>query len=149
MYETVLWATDASPAADGALPTALELLKPGGHLIAFHCDERFHAGRADGMPLMADDLERRAKIGAQVEALRSDGIDAQFVVETTHHTTPGEIAKAAETHGANAIVCGTRGFGAVKGAVAGSVAMRLPHLASCPVVIVSEQAAKAAELATR
>jgi hypothetical protein len=34
------------------------------------------------------------------------------------------------------------GFGIVAGAIAGSVAIRLPHLASCPVIVVSEMAAE-------
>ena len=149
MYETVLWATDASPLADGALPVALELLKPGGRLIVFHSDERFHGGRVGGTAVMADELERRRLLERQVDELRSEGIDAELVVETTHHATPGVIAKAAQNYGAGTIVCGTRGFGVAAGAVAGSVAMRLPHLAACPVVVVSEQAAKNAELAIR
>jgi nucleotide-binding universal stress UspA family protein len=142
MYETVLWATDGSPLADHALPTALNLLKPGGRLIAFHCDERFGAGRAGGLAVMADEPNLVETLKRRVEELREEGIDAELVVETTHHSTPGEIAKAAETYGADVIVLGTRGFGVVAGAVAGSVAMRLPHLASCPVVVVSEQAAE-------
>lgn len=149
MYRTVLWATDASPVADGALPEAVQLLEPGGHLIAFHCDERFLGGRSGGMPVLADEFDRRGKLRAQVDQLKADGIDAELIVETTHHNTAGEIAKAAEIYSAEAIVCGTRGFGVVAGAVAGSVAMRLPHLASCPVVVVSEKAAERASLVTR
>jgi len=149
MYETVLWATDGSALADGALHVALGLLQPGGRLIAFHCDERFTAGRVGGLPLIADEPDRRATIRNQVDELRADGIDAQFVVETSHHSTPGEIAKAAEVYEADVIICATRGFGLVAGAVAGSVAMRLPHLASCPVVVVSEQAARHAGLVAR
>lgn len=148
MYETVLWATDASPVADGALPTALELLKPGGRLIAFHCDERFAGSRVGGMPVFVDEPDRVTKLEAKVEELRARGIDAELVVEATHHGAPGEIAKAAQTYGADAIVCGTRGFGVVAGAVHGSVALRLPHVASCPVVVVSEEAAKSLEPAT-
>lgn len=142
MYETVLWATDASPVADGALKVAVELLQPGGRLVAFHCDERFFGGRSGGMPLLADEVDRRGKLRAQVDELRDSGIDATLIVETTHHNTAGEIARAAEDCNADAIVCGTRGFGIVAGAVAGSVAMRLPHVASCPVVVVSEKAAE-------
>ena len=149
MYETVLWATDASPLATGALHTALELLQPGGRLIAFHCDERFHTGRAGGTTVRADELDLRRALRQQVAELQSEGIDAQLVIETSHHSAPGEIAKAAETYGADVIVCGTRGFGLVAGAVAGSVAMRLPHLAACPVVVVSEQAAKSLEPAAK
>jgi len=148
MYETVLWATDASPVADGALKVAVELLQPGGRLIAFHCDERFHGGRSNGLPLLADELDRLGKLRAQVEELKEEGIDVKLLVKTTHRNTAGEIAQAAETSGADVIVCGTRGFGVVAGAVAGSVAMRLPHVASCPVVVVSEKAVERAALAT-
>lgn len=141
MYETVLWATDASPGADGALKEATALLRPGGRLIAFHCDERFAGGRSGGMPLLADEFDRRGKLRAQIEQLRDDGYDATLIVETTHHDTAGEIARAAEQCNADAIVCGTRGLGLVAGAIAGSVAMRLPHVAGCPVVVVPEKAA--------
>jgi nucleotide-binding universal stress UspA family protein len=144
MYETVLWATNASPLADGALAEALALLQPGGHLIAFYCDERFDTGRARGASLLVDTLDRQAKLRTQVEELHADGIDATLVVDTTSRHVVGEIARAAEEHGAGAIVCGTRGFGIVAGAVAGSVAMRLPHVAGCPVIVVSERAAKRA-----
>lgn len=149
MYKTVLWATDGSTLADGALAEAQNLLQPGGRLVAFHCDERFTGGRAEGAPLFADELDLRGKLRAQVEELQANGIDAELIVETTHHNAAGQIAKAAEQTSADAIVCGTRGFGAVAGTVAGSVAMRLPHLAACPVIVVSEQAAKRASLTPR
>jgi nucleotide-binding universal stress UspA family protein len=149
MFETVLWATDASPVADGALKVAVELLQPGGRLIAFHCDERFHGSRSGGLPLLADEVDRIGKLRAQVDELTQDGIDGELLVETTHRNTAGEIARIAETHHADVIVCGTRGFGIVAGAVAGSVAMRLPHVASCPVVVVSEKAAERAAVAAR
>lgn len=148
MFETVLWATDASPVSDGALKVALELLQPGGRLIAFHCDERLHGGRAGGLPVFADEFDRIAKLREQIEELREEGIDAKLVVETSHANTAGEIARAAETGDAGVIVCGTRGFGVVAGAVAGSVAMRLPHVASCPVVVVSEKAVERAAAVT-
>ena len=149
MYDTVLWATDASPVSDGALQTAVELLNPDGRLIAFHCDERFLSGRAGGLPLLADEDERRARLQATVQELCAEGIDAELVVETTTRSAAGEIAKAAETLDADVIVCGTRGFGIAAGAIAGSVAMRLPHLAACPVVVISELAAKSVALTRR
>lgn len=147
MYRTVLWATDGSAVADGALPEALKLLEPDGQLIAFHCDERFAGGRLGGGTVFVDELDRLAKIRAQVDQLNAAGIDVRLIVEKTHQNAAGEIAAAAEIHHADVIVCGTRGFGVVAGAVAGSVAMRLPHLATRPVVVVSEAAAaSAAEL---
>ena len=147
MYETVLWATDASPDADGALQEALRLLQPGGRLIAFHCDERLLGGRSAGQPLLVDEHERRVKLGTQVAQLRADGVDAELIVETTRHSTAGAIVRAAESHAAGVIVCGTRGLGVIAGTVAGSVAMRLPHVASCPVVVVSEKAMERATVA--
>ena len=74
MYETVLWATDASSASDGALKVALELLQPGGRLIAFHCDERFRGSRTGGMPLVADEHDRIETLRAQIEELHEEGI---------------------------------------------------------------------------
>src|SRR3982751_49184 len=111
MYNTILWATDASTHADGALTEAVKLLQPGGRLIAFHCDERFAGGRSGGAPLLADETDRRVKLRAQIAQLEEDQIDAELIVKTTHHSTAGEIAKAAEVQDADAIVCGTRGFG--------------------------------------
>jgi nucleotide-binding universal stress UspA family protein len=142
MYRTVLFATDATPTSDRALPEALRLLDAGGRLIVFHCDERFMAGRVGGIPVAADEPDLQAKLTEQVEGLKADGVDATLVVDVTRHTVAGEIAKAAETHEADAIVCGTRGLNAVAGALAGSVAMRLPHVAPCPVIVISEQAAE-------
>jgi nucleotide-binding universal stress UspA family protein len=148
MYATVLWATDASPGADGALAEALKILEPGGRLIAFHCDERFLAIRVGGLAVAADEPEAQERLRAQVDELNASGIDVQLVIEVTHQRAVGEIAKAAEEYGADVIVCGTRGFGIVAGAVAGSVAMRLPHVAACPVLVVSEKAMQRAQLAT-
>ena len=83
MYTTLLWATDGSPEADLALSEALELLTPGGRIIAFHCDQRFIGGRSGGAPVLADELDRRRRVEKQVEELRSGGVDAELFVETT------------------------------------------------------------------
>jgi len=141
MYRTVLFATDATQASDRALPEAVRLLDTGGRLIMFHCDERFSAGRVGALPVAANEPEVLERLRTQVKALRAEGIDASLVVEVTHHGVAAEVARAAELHDASVIVCGTRGFGPIAGAFAGSVATRLPHVAACPVVVVSEQAA--------
>ncbi|HEV8463118.1 MAG TPA: universal stress protein [Gaiellaceae bacterium] len=141
MYETVVWATDASHIADDALPEALRVLEPGGRLLVFHCDERFPGSRTGGTPVLADEADRRAKLHEQVEDMVERGIDAVLFVETTHHNAAVEIARFASDQHAEAIVCGSRGQGAVTGTLTGSVAMRLPHFATCPVIVVSERAA--------
>ena len=54
MYTTLLWATDGSLECDHSLDTALALLEPRGHLIAYHCDQRF-LGRGTGSAPMHPD----------------------------------------------------------------------------------------------
>jgi len=46
------------------------------------------------------------------------------------------ILSVAEKHQADLIVMGTRGFGAVKGLLVGSVSRKVIHLSNCPVMVV-------------
>ena len=46
------------------------------------------------------------------------------------------ILAVAENHRADLIVMGTRGFGAVKGMLVGSVSRKVIHLSTCPVMVV-------------
>jgi nucleotide-binding universal stress UspA family protein len=46
------------------------------------------------------------------------------------------ILKVAENHAADLIVMGTRGLGAVKGFLVGSVSRKVIHYAACPVMVV-------------
>ena len=46
------------------------------------------------------------------------------------------ILKEAEEHQADLIVMGTRGYGAVKGLLLGSVSRKVIHLSTCPVMVV-------------
>jgi nucleotide-binding universal stress UspA family protein len=136
MYATLLWATDGSAEADIALAEARSLLQPGGRIVAFHCDQRFAGGRVGGAPLLADETDRKAKIRLQVDELNAEGLDAELLVETTHQATPRAIVRAADEIVADAIVCGTRGFGGLRRAMAGSVSAELVHYAHVPVIIV-------------
>ncbi|HEY6963095.1 MAG TPA: universal stress protein [Gaiellaceae bacterium] len=136
MYQTLLWATDGSDGAEVALQEAVRLLAPGGTLIAFHCDQRFVGGRVGGVPVLADEDDRRRHLKARVDELVADGIDAKLVVETTHHSAAHTIVKAAEEANVEAIVCGTRGLGGIQGALLGSVSKELLHHAHVPVVVV-------------
>jgi nucleotide-binding universal stress UspA family protein len=66
-------------------------------------------------------------------------IDAAGCAHTTHiHVgQPAEvIAKLAAEQGCDLIVMGTHGRGGIAGLVTGSVANRVLHLASCPVLLV-------------
>ena len=136
MYTKLLWATDASDGAETALQEALRLLAPGGRLLALHCDQRFAGGRAGGLAVVPDEDERQERIRARVDELLAEGIDAELVVVTTHHSPAHGIVRAAEELRAQAIVCGTRGLGSVRGTLLGSVSNELLHHASVPVVVV-------------
>lgn len=136
MYSKLLWATDASDGAEAALQEGLRLLAPGGKVIAFHCDQRFAGGRAGGLPVLADEEQRQERLRARVDELIADGVDAELVVGTTHHSPAHGIVEAAEEAKVEAIVCGTRGLGGVHGALLGSVSKELLHHAHVPVIVV-------------
>jgi nucleotide-binding universal stress UspA family protein len=141
IYSTLLWATDGSIEADLALAEARKFLEPGGRIVAFHCDQRFSVGRVGGAPLLVDELERKAKIRSQIEALNAAGIRVSLFVATTHRGTSREIARAAEEVGAEAIFCGTRGFAGIRRALGSSVAAELLHYSHVPVIVVPAAAA--------
>lgn len=66
-------------------------------------------------------------------------LDAAGCAHTTHiHVgqPPEVIAKLAAEQGCDLIVMGTHGRGGIAGLVTGSVANRVLHLASCPVLLV-------------
>lgn len=136
MYATLLWATDGSADADLALAEAKRLLQPGGRIVAFHCDRRSTGACVGGTPLLADETERTAKIRAQVKELNADGVDAELLIETTQHATPRTIVRTADELRVDAIVCGTRGFGGLHRASAGSVSTELIHYSHVPVIVV-------------
>lgn len=81
----------------------------------------------------------RAKIKAQVEEVRAEGREAELIVLSTHAAPAHVIAALDEELHADAIVCGTRGLGVFSGALLGSVAQRLPHVAPCTVATVPER----------
>jgi len=143
MYDTVVWATDGSEAAEAALVHARALLAPGGRLFAVHCDQRFAAGRAGGMSVHPDDHERVERIRARVDVLRAEGIDARMTVVRTPRSAADEIAYACADLGADVVVCTTRGATALSSLVLGSVTHRLLKISPVPVLAVPPQAVPA------
>lgn len=137
MFDTVIWATDGSEAAERALPFATALAAaPGTKLLLVHVREIL-GGRAGGYPVRADDDDLVAKLEQRVDQLRNGGLDASLRVVTSLDANAGHaIADVAMEVGANLIVVGTRGRGVVAGLLLGSVAQRLLHVARCPVLAV-------------
>jgi nucleotide-binding universal stress UspA family protein len=136
MYTTILWATDGSPEADGALDEALALLEPGGTLVALHCDQRFAGARIGGASVALDEDERQQHIAAQVAGLRQDGVNVNYLVEPTHHDPAHEIPAVAADLEVDAIVCGTSSPHGLNALLNGSVAARIVRHATVPVVVV-------------
>jgi nucleotide-binding universal stress UspA family protein len=141
MYETIMWATDGSEGGDLALEEAMRLAGLNdGRIIAVHCDQRLNA-RAMAWPALPDEDDRRVKIGRQVAALRDHGIDIDIDMRKSHREAADVVAAAAAAPGADVIVCGTRGLGALSGAFLGSFTSRLLHIAPCPVLGVGPRSA--------
>jgi nucleotide-binding universal stress UspA family protein len=125
MFKTVIWATDASEAAEASLPFARELAQEsGGKLVVVHCED-------------AEELDLQARIESQVHDLRQDGVDVVFkLAGALDGDAAHAIADVASAFNADVIVVGTRGHGPVVGVVVGSVTQQLLHLAPCPVLAV-------------
>lgn len=142
MFNTIVWATDASEEADRALPTALALAREAGaKLLVVHADERIR-GRAAGMPLLGDELDVQLALEAKVRDLVESGVDAELYVVRGLGREPADlVAEAASERGADVIVVGTRGHGRLAGMMLGSVTQRLLHVAPCPVLAVPARVA--------
>jgi len=136
MFRTIVWATDGSELADGALEHVRELaLLHRSRIVAVHANELMR-GRSSGYPALADEPELETKIGKQVEELRSAGVDARFVIETGNRDTATLIAEAADEVDADLIVVATHGHGGFTAALMGSTARALCHTAGRPVLVV-------------
>jgi nucleotide-binding universal stress UspA family protein len=136
MFRKIIWATDGSELAERALPFAVELASPEGELIAVHVNELL-GGRAAGYPLRADEPELEQDLKARVAELREQGVNARLaLVKTGTLGAAAALADAADSFGADAIVIGTHGRGAIGSALLGSVARTLLHQARVPVLAV-------------
>jgi nucleotide-binding universal stress UspA family protein len=136
MFKTIAWATDGSELADQALEHVRKLAEiHGSRIVAVHANEVM-VGRAAGAPVLADEPDIREKLESQVEELRKVGLDAKLEVRTGSPHVATLVEHAADEAGADLIVVGTHGRGAVAGVLMGSVARGLCHTAHRPVLVV-------------
>jgi nucleotide-binding universal stress UspA family protein len=136
MFKTIVWATDGSELADGALEHVRELARlHNSRIVAVHANELLH-GRAGGSPIFADEPELEEKIGRQIEELRATGVDAKLVIRTGTKDVAKLIADAADEVDADLIVVATHGHSGIAAAIIGSVARALTHTAGRPVLVV-------------
>ena len=143
MFGTIVLAVDGSEPSDRAVEYAGRLAKESGsRIVAVHVKE-IMAGRAAG-PVHVNEDEILDKVREQIKHLNDDGIKAELQVTSSMTGGPAHIiADAAEKESADVIVTGTRGHTALAGVFLGSVAQRLLHLASCPVLVVPDMAGRA------
>jgi nucleotide-binding universal stress UspA family protein len=145
MFETIVWATDGSDLADGALEHAVALARfHHSKIIAVHANQLL-VGAAGGAPLSVDEPELREKIAQQLEDLQADGFDAELEIRSGSHDAATLIARAADDVNADLIVVGTHGHGGLAAALVGSVARGLCHHAKQPVLVVPPHRPVAAE----
>jgi nucleotide-binding universal stress UspA family protein len=139
MFTKVIWATDGSEHADRAMAQAVSVAKrDGAELHVVHIVEKLASGRAGGLDAFANEDEVKAKVERQAKALAGDDDLATTVhmITTASDRIGDRIAQMAEHLGADLIVVGTRGRGALGSLVLGSVTQRLMHVSDVPVLAV-------------
>ena len=138
MFKNILLAVDGSEYSYRALEyarslaenykTSLWLVHVFSHtsdLLGYQDFEKLYAKRKSaGQAILDDALAKLNDANFEVRTELAEGSDAEAILTL------------AEKHNADLIVMGTRGFGAVKGLLVGSVSRKVIHLSSCPVMVV-------------
>lgn len=139
MFTKVIWATDGSEHADRAMPLAVQMANAdGAELHVVHVVEKLVGTRVAGMDALTNEDEIKAKVERQAQAIaagRGAKTSIQVIAALGNHVAD-RIAEIAQNTGADLIVVGTRGHGALGSLMLGGVTQRLLHLSSCPVLAV-------------
>ena len=138
MFKNIVLAFDGSDYSNKALQCAkgiserfeatlwlVHVFRNPSDLLGYADYEKLYARRRSAAQAVLD--EARQKMGTTT-----------FIVNEELHEGPEaeSILKVAESRKADLIVMGTRGLGAVKGFLVGSVSRKVIHYASCPVMVV-------------
>jgi nucleotide-binding universal stress UspA family protein len=127
MYRTIVLALDGSEGAERALPVAAGLARrDGAHIVVAHAQTR------------ALETAINERLDRQVEALRTDGIEAEVVIvpSVLDGSEADAIAEVASERNADVIVIAGRGRTPFVGALLGSVTQRLLHVSDRPVLVI-------------
>ena len=110
----------------------------GAELHVVHVVEKLVGPRAANLDAFANEDEIKAKIERQAEAIAAEnGLKTSIdVVVGVGNRIGDRIAEIAQDAGADLIVVGTRGHGALGSFVLGGVTQRLLHVSPCPVLSV-------------
>jgi len=137
MYERILVALDHSAVSDHVLAAAKELASMSKAKVwVLHLREREVIAQMGDVPSETEDEATQAVNGA-VKELTGLGVEAHGEVRnTTFGHAAREIMADAKEHDVNVIVMGSRGRGDLAGAILGSTAHKVIHLADRPVLVV-------------
>ncbi len=138
MFKTILWATDGTPNADRALPYAKALAQQNAaSLIVAHVIEKYASHKDSALAVHADEEQVEAKLKKVAAQLSDEGVTTELKIITHVGPQPAhQIADLAREAGADLILVGSRGHGAVVGLMLGSVTQRLLHVSPCPVLVI-------------
>lgn len=137
MFTSILLAVDTSEHSRRTVATTEELARSmGAEVHVLHVRPLVSTGRGGLQDL--DLTEHEGNIAEDVSReLQEQGIEATFSRIASYHGDTGRvIVQAAEKRGANLIVVGSRGHSEIPSILLGSVAHKVVHLATCPVLIV-------------
>ena len=137
MYERLLVAVDHSEASARVLAAARDLASLSkGKVWVLHLREKEVIAQMGDVPSESDtEADQAVKEG--VDLLRQAGIEAVGEVRpTTFGHAAREIVADAKEHDAGVIIMGSRGRGDFAGALLGSTAHKVIHLADRPVMVI-------------
>jgi nucleotide-binding universal stress UspA family protein len=137
MYERILVALDHSAVSEHVLAAAKELASMSKAKVwVLHLREREVIAQMGDVPAETSD-EATQGVDAAVKELTGLGVEAHGEVRnTTFGHAAREIMEDAKEHDVNVIVMGSRGRGDLAGAILGSTAHKVIHLADRPVLVV-------------
>jgi nucleotide-binding universal stress UspA family protein len=131
----LLVAYDGSDGARRALKETARLAHNGVAVTVVSVAEPLpHVGRAPAMRLPEEEAERARELAEAKALLHEQGVEADTVERYGDPATM--ILDEAEAEGADLIVLGTRGLGAGKRWLLGSVSTKVLHHAACNVLVV-------------
>ena len=137
MYERLLVAMDHSETSPRVIAAAKELaLLSKGEVWVLHLLEKEVIAQMGDVPSESDQ-EAAQPVRDGVDALKQAGVDAEGEIRpTTFGHAAREILADAKEHDADVIVMGSRGRSDLAGAILGSTAHKVIHLADRPVLVI-------------
>jgi nucleotide-binding universal stress UspA family protein len=136
MFERILLAVDGSNNSAKAIPVAADLaFRYGSEVLVFHAREHEVALGVDVDAETPD--EAMTLVDGIVRELKDIGVSVRGeIVRVPLGQTPRAILDAARDESVNLIVMGTRGLSEWSRLLMGSVAHKVVHLATMPVLVV-------------